>query len=130
MPPADRGAAFLAASADVKKAPILDSGSGSNLGPHLAPSGTSDAPSDTPGATSPLRAALNAQRVQTAGGDAVSLNEAFDCQMWVRDDNDTLILIKMETNNVPGLCTHLHRNGIYREETPKSGGWDRRASFF
>ena len=107
LPPAT-GAAFLATSANIKKVLILDSGSGPNLGPHLTPTDAPDALSSASGATSPLRTAPHAQRVQTAGGSAVSLDEVFDCRMWVRAEDDTLILVKMETNNVPGLYTQ-HR---------------------
>ena len=107
LPPAG-GAAFLAAPSDVKKVLILDSGSGPNLGPHCAQGATTAAFSDVSGAVSPLRVASHAQRVQTAGGSAVSLDKVFDCNMWLRDEDDTLILVKMETNDVPGLCTE-HR---------------------
>jgi hypothetical protein len=42
-------------------------------------------------------------RVQTAGGDAVSLRHVFDCEMPIRDIHGHLILLRMETNNVPAL---------------------------
>jgi hypothetical protein len=58
---------------------------------------------DTPSATSPLRAAPSVLHVQTAGGHAVSLAEHFDCEVFVRDEDDTLFLIQMVTNNVPAL---------------------------
>ena len=102
--PPTAGVAFLAASANVKKVLLLDSGSGSNIGPYLPSSGSTDDLSDTPCATSPLREAPSVLHVQTAGGDSVALAEHFDCEMFVRDEDDTLFLIQMVTNNVPALC--------------------------
>jgi hypothetical protein len=103
--PPTAGVAFLAASANVKKVLLLDSGSGSNIGPYLASGGPTDDPSDTPRATSPLQAVPSVLHVQTAGGDSVALAEHFDCETFVRDEDDTLYLIQMVTNNVPALCS-------------------------
>ena len=75
--PPGAGAAFLATTTAVKKVFLLDTGSGSNLGPHRAPSG----PPGAPGATSVLRAAHTTHRVQTAGGGAVSLHQVFDSEL-------------------------------------------------
>jgi hypothetical protein len=104
LPPV-AGTALLATTSESKKVLLLDSGSGSNLGPHLAPSGSPGAP----GATSELRTAPNQHRVQTAGGGPVSLTNVFDCEMPIRDVQGNLILLRTETHDVPALHT-AHRD--------------------
>jgi hypothetical protein len=60
--------------------------------------------------------------VQTAGGHSVALAELFDCEVFVRDEDDTLFLIQMVTNNVPALCSTSRALFVFSTDVLLSNG--------